>query len=265
MDTNNMQMLVYVMGPAGSGKSTFTANFRDWLQTQEVPVITVNLDPAVENLEYVPDVDIREHVFVRDVLEEYDLGPNGAIIAATDLSLEHLPEIDKNIGEESAAYVLVDTPGQMEVFAFRQSGSIIVSSLCSARRLCAITFLLDATLSLDPYNLVSQMFLAASAFYRFKLPLVVLLNKVDLISENEKEKVLTWLSNPETLEEEIGSIPKDYDSHFTRSVTRVLTEFLTITPVVMTSAKKSENFEEIYYYLQQVYMGGEDFETTHKD
>lgn len=258
-------MLVYVVGPAGSGKSTFTASFRDWLLSQEASVVTVNLDPAVENLEYVPDVDIREYVFVREVLEEYGLGPNGAIIAATDISLEHLPSVSKSISEGAEGYVLIDTPGQMEVFAFRQSGNIIVKSLCVEDRLCAVAFLLDASLSTDPYNLVSQIFLAASAFYRFKLPLVILLNKVDLLSEKEREKITEWLSNPEVLEDEIARIPRDYDAQFTRSVIRVLNEFLDIVPVVMVSAKKSENFEEVYYYLQQIYTGGEDFERTTAD
>ncbi|MGB9708982.1 MAG: ATP/GTP-binding protein [Infirmifilum sp.] len=260
-----MKLLVYIIGPAGSGKSTFTASFRDWLQSHNVPTATVNLDPAVENLDYVPDVDVREYVFVRDVLEEYGLGPNGAIIAATDLSLEHLPKISKSIDEEAEGYVLIDTPGQMEVFTFRQSGGIMVNTLCSKDRACAVAFLLDASLSIDPYNLVSQIFLAASAFYRFKLPLIVLLNKMDLLSDSEKEKILNWLAHPETLEFEISKVPRDYDAHFTGSVVRVLTEFLSIIPVVMVSAKKSENFEEVYFYLQQIYMGGEDFETPQSE
>lgn len=255
-------MLVYVVGPAGSGKSTFTASFRDWLLSQEAPVTTVNLDPAVENLEYVPDIDIREHVFVRDILEEYGLGPNGAIIAAVDMSVEHLDAIDKGIEGSPEGYVLLDTPGQMELFTFRQSGSLIVSSLCRKGRVCSSVFLLDASLSPDPYNLVSQLFLAASTFYRLRLPLVVLLNKIDVLSEREKTLISEWLSNPELLEIEISRVPRDYDAQFARSVVRVLEEFLELVPVVTVSAKRSENFEEVYFYLQQLYRGGEDFERS---
>jgi len=260
-----MQMLVFIIGPAGSGKSTFTASFRDWLQSQGAPVTIVNLDPAVENLEYFPDVDIREHVFVREVLEEYGLGPNGAIIAAVDMSIEHLPSLDRSIDDAPEGYVLIDTPGQMELFTFRQSGGIIINSLCKPSRRCASVFILDASLSSDPYNLVSQIFLAASAFYRLRLPLVVLLNKMDVLSDADRQRVSEWLSNPEMLEEEISKMPRDYDAHFSRSVTRLLLDFLDIIPVVMVSAKKSQNFEEVYFHLQQIYMGGEDFELTVRD
>ncbi len=260
-----MHMLVFIIGPAGSGKSTFTASFRDWLHSQEAPVSTVNLDPAVENLEYVPDVDIREHVFIRDVLEEYGLGPNGAIIAAVDMSIEHLPSIDEGIDSTPEGYVLLDTPGQMELFMFRQSGGIIVSSLCKSNRKCATAFLLDATLSTDPYNFVSQIFLAASAFYRLRLPLVILLNKIDVLSEAERERISAWISSPEILENEIARFPRDYDVQFSRSVVRLVLDFLDLVPIVMVSAKRSQNLDAVYFYLQQIYMGGEDFERTTKD
>lgn len=39
-----------------------------------------NMDPAAENFEYEPSIDIRELISLNDVMEEMDLGPNGGLI-----------------------------------------------------------------------------------------------------------------------------------------------------------------------------------------
>ena len=40
----------------------------------------------------------------------------------------------------------------------------------------------------------------------------------------------------------------------------MLSEYMEIVPFIPVSSKLSENFEEVYYYLHQIYRGGEDFE-----
>ena len=79
-----MRLFVYVLGPAGAGKSSFTAIFSEWLINEGGIALLVNLDPATSYLPYTPDVDIRMYVDARDVMKKYNLGPNGAIIASTD-------------------------------------------------------------------------------------------------------------------------------------------------------------------------------------
>ena len=54
------EIFVYFIGTAGSGKSTLTYNFKQWMYLRGLDVITVNLDPGAENLPYEPDVDIRD-------------------------------------------------------------------------------------------------------------------------------------------------------------------------------------------------------------
>ena len=48
---------IIVLGTAGSGKTTLTAALADFLLDNELDVVTVNLDPAVETLPYKPDID----------------------------------------------------------------------------------------------------------------------------------------------------------------------------------------------------------------
>jgi len=118
--------VTFIIGTAGSGKSLFTAALSEWLKMSKQDVAVVNLDPGVLKLPYSPDVDVRNYVDVGDLMEKYSLGPNGALILAADLIADQVEKITRDIQEINADMVLVDTPGQMELFVFRASGSYIV-------------------------------------------------------------------------------------------------------------------------------------------
>jgi hypothetical protein len=46
----------------------------------------VNLDPAAENFDFEPDVDIKDLISLDDAMEEMQLGPNGAMMACFEYS-----------------------------------------------------------------------------------------------------------------------------------------------------------------------------------
>ena len=76
---------IYITGTAGSGKSILTSNLLQWYTDHDNFPITINLDPAVSELPYRPDVDIRNYIDINNIIEAYGLGPNGAIIMSHDL------------------------------------------------------------------------------------------------------------------------------------------------------------------------------------
>jgi GTPase SAR1 family protein len=45
----------------------------------------LNLDPAVMHLPYAPNIDIRDTVNYKELMKQYNLGPNGAIVTALNL------------------------------------------------------------------------------------------------------------------------------------------------------------------------------------
>ncbi len=253
-----MRLFVYVLGPAGAGKSSFTAIFSEWLINEGGIALLVNLDPATSYLPYTPDVDIRMYVDARDVMKKYNLGPNGAIIASTDLMLTHLDKIKEEIDSFDDGYVLVDTPGQMEVFAFRRTGEVIVKNLCEEK--CVIVFLIDAILANFASGFLSQLFLAASIFYRFKLPLYLILNKIDLISEKELARISSWVEDPSILKEDLDKELKGYQRILTLDLAQILQDFLEHFKIIPLSTKNMEGCDKIYVELQKVFSGGEDFE-----
>jgi len=69
-----------VIGPAGSGTSTYCSSLYDHCQTVGRSIHIVNLDPAAEHFNYPVDMDIRELISLDDVMEDFGMGPNGGLI-----------------------------------------------------------------------------------------------------------------------------------------------------------------------------------------
>lgn len=94
---------------------------------------TINLDPACLEVPYPCNIDIRDTVNYKEVMKQYSLGPNGAIITSLNLfstKFEQVVELIEKRANE-CEYVLLDTPGQIEVFTWSASGSIITETLVS--------------------------------------------------------------------------------------------------------------------------------------
>src|ERR1700691_5105641 len=103
--------VVSVPGAAGAGKSLLTASLLSWYHEKSQNAISVNLDPGGLALPYEPHVDVRTMIDLQEIMSKYSLGPNGALIFASDLIASKLPEIQDQMDESNADFVVVDTPG----------------------------------------------------------------------------------------------------------------------------------------------------------
>ncbi len=112
-------IFLYFMGTAGSGKTTLVNTFLKWCQLHSLDAITVNLDPGVRSVPYKPDVDIRDWISLTEIMESHDLGPNGAQIACADMIALNIGEIKEQVEGFKSDYILIDIPGQLELFVFR--------------------------------------------------------------------------------------------------------------------------------------------------
>ncbi|MEM3402104.1 MAG: ATP/GTP-binding protein [Candidatus Hadarchaeales archaeon] len=201
-----MPSLIYLMGPAGCGKSTLTSALHDAISAQELDSITINLDPGVEWLPYTPDIDIRTYVSLSDVMKEFRLGPNGALIVAVDLVVNHLPEIREMVEKWNVDYVIVDTPGQMELFAFRETGPAVVESLSPAGD-SMVLFLIDSFFAKNPSSFVSMLMLASSVIARFRRPQLNVLTKSDAVEPAVLERTAGWMEKKSMLLEALMEEP----------------------------------------------------------
>ncbi len=248
--------IAFIIGTAGSGKSLFTATFTEWLKNTKQDVATVNLDPAALKLPYQPDIDIRNYVDATNIMEKYDLGPNGAIILAADLIADEIENITKEIETINADLILVDTPGQMELFAFRASGPYIVNELTKEPK--ALIYLFDSVFSNNPQNYVSNMFLAAAVYNRFQQPQIHLLTKTDLLPKKEIQKITTWSANPNALENAIEQT-EGMKRLFSRNMMHAITQLGLKFMLIPVSAKTNQGMNNLNTALERILTGGEKY------
>ncbi|PVX23558.1 MAG: GTPase [Candidatus Bathyarchaeum sp.] len=250
-------VVIFILGTAGSGKSVLTGTLNEWLRVQKQKSVTVNLDPGVMNLPYAPDIDIRDTIKIGEVMEQYQLGPNGALVLASDLIAEEAEQLGGEIEDLQADVVLVDTPGQMELFAFRASGPYIANELTKQQK--AIVYLFDSVFSFNPLNYVSNMFLAAAVYNRFFFPQLHVLSKSDLLPPEEVKRIVDWSNESETLEsaieEKLTGTRRLLSIDMMQAIYRLGIEF-SLIPV---SSKTNDGLINVTSMLERILVGGEKF------
>jgi hypothetical protein len=194
--------IIFVTGTAGAGKSLLVSKIYEYYTSNGAFAAILNLDPGVENLPYSCDIDVRDHVDIISLMKQYDLGPNGALIMANDLIASKIDKIQDEIANVNPDYLIIDTPGQIELFAYRASGPFLVENLDAEEKVNI--FLYDGSLITTPVNFVSIALLATSIKLRLKISTINLITKTDLIGEKMKE-ILQWSTNLKSLETAIAN------------------------------------------------------------
>jgi len=252
--------MVFIVGTAGSGKSYLTAALSDWLEDNELSVTRVNLDPAAEWIPYPPDVDVREYVDARKIMVERGLGPNGALLVSIDLLVSYIEELKSEILDFKSNYVLIDTPGQLELYAFRQSGPLVGQLL--AKGMKAVTlFLIDSFFATEISNFISALLLSASVNVRFKMPQLNVLSKSDLLPSKIIDAIHEWLENPHSIPEVFEERAEPTLRLLSQRLIDVLTETQLILEPIPVSSKTGEGLDTLYANMQRLLAGGEDYLT----
>jgi GPN-loop GTPase len=193
---------IFITGTAGSGKSLLTSRLLQWYKDNQSYPISLNLDPGAANLPYEPDIDVRNYIDINTLMETYDLGPNGSLVMASDMIATKLEEIQNEVDNLNPDYIIIDTPGQIELFAFRASGPYFVSNFQSDNKVTL--FLFDGMLVSCPINYISIALLASSIKLRLKTAQVNVLTKRDLIIE-KIQGILEWSSSSTSLESALNN------------------------------------------------------------
>lgn len=251
---------VFFTGTAGAGKTTFVRAFADWMKSAGYEAIVVNLDPGLESSTSEPDVDIREWVRLADLQDEYGLGPNGAQVAAADMIALKIFDVKQAVQELKADYVLIDTPGQIELFAFREASRAIVDALGGDRSLLA--FLFDPALARVPSGFVSLLMLSATVEFRFRRPLVNLLSKADVLTAEQLAELTGWAEESDRLYEAVTRDSPTPDVQLSTELFRAIETMGPVAGLLPTSAKEGRGLERFYQECQRIFAGGEDLEPS---
>jgi hypothetical protein len=249
--------LVFVLGTAGCGKSTFTAKFTRFLEYHREDVMAVNLDPGSLILPYAANVDVREYIKVEDLMEEYGLGPNGGLMLAHDMMAGIVQELSNDIEDFTPDICIVDTPGQMELFAFRDIGAQIARELTDAEK--GVIYLFDGVFCRDPLNYVMNMFLASAINTRFLLPQFQVISKTDLLKEEELEDIVGWAEDPYLLEEAIDARLTGMNRMISQDMIEVIERLGVEFSPIPVSSSTNEGFNDLYADLMRVFTDGGKF------
>jgi GTPase SAR1 family protein len=110
-----------VLGSPGAGKSTYCNGMQQFMSAIGRKCSIVNLDPANESTSYPCAIDVRSLIKLEDIMEEDDLGPNGAVLYALEELEQNMDWLEKGLGELGEDYVLFDCPGQVELYTHHSS------------------------------------------------------------------------------------------------------------------------------------------------
>ncbi|PKU38814.1 gpn-loop gtpase 1 [Limosa lapponica baueri] len=239
---------VLVLGMAGSGKTTFVQRLAAHLHGQRCPPYVINLDPAVHDLPFPANIDIRDTVKYKEVMKQYGLGPNGGIVTSLNLFATRFDQVMKFIEKRQNAskYVIIDTPGQIEVFTWSASGTIITEALASSFP-SVVVYVMDTSRSTNPITFMSNMLYACSILYKTKLPFIVVMNKTDIIDHSF---AVEWMQDFETFQDALNQ-ETSYVSNLTRSMSLVLDEFYSSLKVVGVSAVLGTGLDDFFVQLSK--------------
>ncbi|KZF26400.1 putative GTPase npa3 [Xylona heveae TC161] len=262
---------IVCVGMAGSGKTTFMQRINSHLHSKKSPPYVINLDPAVRNVPFDSNIDIRDSVNYKEVMKQYNLGPNGGIITSLNLFSTKIDQILGLLEKRTAPdlenptvrpikNILIDTPGQIEVFVWSASGSILLDSLASTFP-TVIAYVIDTPRTSSTSTFMSNMLYACSILYKTKLPMILVFNKTDV---KDAEFAKEWMTDFEAFqealrhEEEMGSFGgieggdgglgggSGYMGSLLNSMSLMLDEFYRHLSVVGVSSMTGDGVDEFF-------------------
>lgn len=187
-------------------------------------------------------------------MTEYGLGPNGAMILASDLMVNFLDEIKEEIDEYNPDWIFVDTAGQLELFAFRDTGPLIASSLGFGSIQRAVSFLFDSNLVLRPNGFISTLLLAASVQFRFRrIPQINVLSKVDLLSEEQIEMIVNWSQDFKALEDSTNERESGLIRELSMLISDVFVQMGSTSELMPCSIKEEDGLDILFGSIQRVF------------
>ncbi|CAI7929776.1 unnamed protein product, partial [Closterium sp. NIES-54] len=239
-----------------SGKTTLMQRLYAHMHGSKIAHYLINLDPAVPSVPYLANIDIRDTVNYKNVMKEYGLGPNGAILTSLNLFTTKIDEVITLVERraDSLDYVFIDTPGQIEIFTWSASGAIITEAFASTFP-TAVCFVVDTPRAANPGTFISSMLYACGILYKTRLPLLLAFNKTDVARH---DFAIEWMRDFEAFQAAVDRDPS-YAASLSRSLCLALDEFYSNLHAVGVSAVTGGGINEFFTAVEAArkeYMEG---------
>lgn len=183
-----------VIGPAGSGKSTYCKAIQHYCNTVRRSVHVVNLDPAAEAFDYDVAINVQDLISVTDVMEELDYGPNGGLVYCMEYLVENIEWLAEQIDDFGDDYLIFDCPGQVELYMHLPVMKSIVDSLTKWGYSLCIIYCIDSLIISDASRFIAGTLMCLSGMVQLEVPHINLLTKCDMV---EDKKLLESFLDPD--------------------------------------------------------------------
>ncbi|RKP17485.1 hypothetical protein ROZALSC1DRAFT_10085, partial [Rozella allomycis CSF55] len=194
------------------------------------------------------NIDIRDTINYKQVMKDYTLGPNGAILTSLNLFTAKFDKVLDILEQRKGdlTNVIVDTPGQIEVFTWSASGTIITETLASLYP-TVILYVIDTPRTCSPVTFMSNMLYACSILYKTKLPFILAFNKIDVVSH---EFAVDWMTDFEAFQVALQEEESSYMNSLVQSMSLMLEEFYKHLNVVGVSSMTGEGMDDLFIAVE---------------
>ena len=205
-------------------------------------------------------------------MENYQLGPNGAIVTSLNLFSTKIDQVIKLVEnkKDKFEHCVIDTPGQIECFVWSASGAIITESFASSFP-TVVAYIIDTPRNSSPTTFMSNMLYACSILYKTKLPMVLVFNKTDVQKEDFARE---WMTDFESLQQAIREdqelngdygMGSGYMSSLINSMSLMLEEFYSQLDMVGVSSYTGEGFDKFLSVIDKKVDEYEEFYKAERD
>jgi len=259
-----MRYAQLVMGPAGSGKSTFCSTMAKHAEVSKRVVNIVNLDPACEYFDYSPVFDLRDLIHVDDVMEDEDLklGPNGALVFCLEYLIRNTEWLQEQLADSpDDDYFIFDCPGQIELYTHLDVMKRFTGMLESMDfRVCGV-YLIESQFMIETHKFFSGVFSALSSMVNLEIPYVCVLTKMDLLNAAGRRRIGEFVdSDAQALLDsstEAQSNPK-FET-LSRSLAKVVDDY-SLVRFYPLNIKKEESIADTLTLIDNAIQYGEDLD-----
>ena len=247
-----------VIGPAGSGKSTYCSNIQQHCHSIGRTIHVINLDPAADEFKYSVTSDVRDLINLDEVMEEEELGPNGALMFCMEYLEDNLDDwlAEELEGDLEDDMVIFDCPGQLELYSHHSAFRTFTKQMTDWGWKMTCVYVLDSQFITDGPKYIAGCLQAQSAMLHLELPHVNVLSKVDML---EDKSVIDPYLTPDhsALADELDERMDPKYRKLNRAIAGIMEDFALISFVPMDISDE-DSLQFVLYQVDSAIGYGED-------